>query len=64
MVENRAVKAMALDTKERLREFNEFMAQNILPLANDATNDPRNRWLKMEATCMLTRELEMHQRSR
>ena len=52
-------KSTALCIKERLRGFNEFMAQNILPLVNNTTNDPRKCWLKMEATCMLTRELEM-----
>ena len=59
MEEKEAIKILALNIKERLRGFNEFMAQNILPLANDAANDPRKCWLKMEATCMLTRELEI-----
>ena len=57
--QNDKIKIMALNIKEKLRGFNEFMAQNILPLANDTTNNPRNCWLKMEATCMLARELEI-----
>ena len=52
-------KETVIQIKERLRGFNEFMTQNILPLSNDTNNDARKCWLKMEATCMLTRELEL-----
>ena len=63
MVENREIKAMALSIKGRLRGFNEFMTQNILPFANDATNDPRKCQLKLEATFLLTRELEIKEKN-
>ena len=59
MEDGDSTKSMALNIKERLRSFNEFIDQNILPLANDTTKDPRKCWLKLEATCMLTRELEI-----
>ena len=59
MEDNSAIKALTLDIKQRVKGFNQFMAQNILPLANNTRNNPRNCWLKMETTCMLTRELEI-----
>ena len=42
-----------------LKSFNEFMTQNILPLANKADNEPRKVWYKMEAVCMITRDLKL-----
>ena len=59
MEDSSAIKALAMDIKQRIKGFNQFMTQNILALANNATNNARNCWLKMEATCMLTRELEI-----